>query len=117
MQFTDLFRKNDTAAPTENLDVSAALFLQQVIHVLEVLHMTTLITRHRDRLHVLLDRAIDHFLNRTIVTKVDHFRATALNDPPHDVDSGIVPVKKRGSGNNPDLIVGNVNGRLFHTSG
>jgi hypothetical protein len=43
---------------------------------------------------------------------VDHLGAGALDDPPHNVDGGVVAIEERGSSNDPDLVLGDVGGGL-----
>ena len=62
--------------------------------VLEVLHVPALVGRHRDALDVLLERGVDHLLHGAVVAEVDHLAALALEDPPHDVDRGVVTVEQ-----------------------
>jgi hypothetical protein len=33
------------------------------------------------------------------MTKVDHFNSGTLDDAAHDIDGGVVAIKKRGGGN------------------
>ncbi len=38
------------------------------------------------------------------MSEVDHFGALGLQEPPHDVDGGVVPVEQAGGGHEPDRI-------------
>ena len=44
--------------------------------------------------------------DRTVVPQMDHLRAAGLEDAPHDVDRGIVPVEQRGGGDQADFLLG-----------
>ena len=61
--------------------------------------MTALIRRHGDSVNVFLNSRIDHLIYTTIMTKVDHFNSGTLDDAAHDIDGGVVAIKKRGGGN------------------
>ena len=75
VQFLDLGRHDDAAAAAEDLDVLAAVGLQQVDHVLEELDVAALVGGDGDALHVFLQRGIDDFLHRAVVAEVDDFGA------------------------------------------
>ena len=59
-------------------------------------------------LHVLLDRGGDDLVDRAVVAEVDHLGALALQDPPHDVDRGVVAVEQAGGGDEPHRVRGHV---------
>ena len=113
MQFADLGWHDHATAAAEDLDVLAAIGTQQVDHVLEVLDMAALIRRHRNALHIFLQRAVHHFLDRPVVTQVDHFAAHALQDASHDVDRGIMAIEQRRCGHESHLVRHAVFGELF----
>ena len=94
MQLLDLGRHDHAAAAAEDLDVAAAPLAQQVEHVLEVLEVPALVGRHRDALHVLLERAVDDLVHRAVVAEVDDLGAGRLQDAPHDVDGRVVAVEQ-----------------------
>ena len=91
-----------------------ALFLQEVVHVLEVFHVATLVGGHGNCLGIFLNGTVDHFFNGAVVAEVDHFTAGGLNDAAHDVDSGVVSVEKCRSGDNPDFMLWDIRLNLFH---
>ncbi len=102
----DLVLHDHPATTADDLDVSGALALEQLDEVLEVLHVPALVGRHRDALHVLLQRGVDHLLHGAVVPQVDDLAALALEDPAHDVDRCVVPVEQAGGGHQPDRVGG-----------
>ncbi len=112
VQLLDFGRHDDATAAAEDLDVLAAVGLQEVDHVLEELDMAALIRGDADALHVLLQRGIDDFLHRAVVTKMDHLGAGQLQDAAHDVDRRVVTVEQRGGGNETHLVLRLVWGQL-----
>ena len=55
----------------------------------------------------------DDLVDRAVVAEVDHLGALALEDPPHDVDGGVVAVEQAGGGDEPHRVDGDVQvGRL-----
>ena len=113
VQFPDLGRHDDAAAAAEDLDVRAAVRLQQVDHVLEELDVAALVTGDGDALDVLLQRRVDDLLHRAVVAEVDDLRAGRLQDAAHDVDRCIVAVEQRSGGNEADLVLRLVGGQLL----
>ena len=67
---------------------------QQVEHVCEEFDVPALIRRDCDAVRILLDRAIDDFLDRAVVPEMNHLAARRLQDPPHDVDRCVVAVEQ-----------------------
>ncbi len=98
LQFGDLFRGDGAATAAEHAHVAGAAFLQHVDHVLEVLDVPALITGQRDAVGVFLQRGAHDILDAAVVAQVDHLRTLALDQPPHDVDGGVVPVEQAGRG-------------------
>ena len=76
--------------------------------------MATLIRGHRNGLGIFLNGGIHHFFNTAVVTKVNHFYTSALNDATHNIYGGIVTIKKRGGGNNSDIIFRNIRFNKVH---
>ena len=113
-QFLNFFRKDDPASPTKYFDVSSTTLLKQIIHIFKILHMTALIRRHGDSVNVFLNGRIYHLIYTTIMTKVDHFNSGTLDDAPHDIDGGVVAIKKRGSGNDTYFMLRQVRFWLLH---
>ena len=108
MQFLDLAGKDCTSAPAENLDMPAAILVEQVFHVFKEFHMTALVAGDGDSLHIFLDGAFNDLVHAAVMTQVDDFGALALQDAAHDVDGGIVSIKKAGGGNNADFVLRSV---------
>ncbi len=77
--------------------------------------MASLIRRDGDALHVLLDRRPDHVVDGPVVAEVDHLDALRLEDPPHDVDGGVVPVEQAGGSDEADGVLGRVGHRVLET--
>ena len=94
VQFPDFRRDDDSAATAIDANAFAAALPQQVEHVPEELDVPALVARHRDALHVFLQRGGDDLLDRAVVPEMDHLRAHALQDAPHDVDAGVVAVEE-----------------------
>jgi hypothetical protein len=86
--------------------MSSTPLLEQVVHVLEKFHVPTLVGSDGNGLHILLDGTVYNFLNGSIVSQVDHLTACGLNDAPHDVNCGIVPIEERGRRDNADVVLG-----------
>jgi len=114
VQFLNFFRKDGAAATTKDADVPRAPLVQQVLHVLEVLHVPALVGGHGDGLGVFLDGRGDHLVHAAVVPQVDDFASGFLHDPPHDVDGGVVAVKQARGGDDADFVLGLVGGLLFH---
>jgi len=104
LQFADFVGHDHATATAKHLDVLAAPALEQVHHVLEVLHMPALVRADGNALHVFLQSGGDHFVHAAVVPEVDHLCAHALQDAAHDVDGRIVPVKQAGSGDKAHLV-------------
>ncbi len=105
VQFPDLGRHDDPATTTKDLDLAAAIGLQQVQHVFEEFDVPALVGGDRDALDILLKSGIDDFLYRTVVSEVDHLGAGGLDYAAHDVDRRIVAVEQRGRGNETQLVL------------
>jgi hypothetical protein len=56
---------------------------------------------HRAALGVLLKDRIHYLADRPVVAETDHLRTLGLEDPPHDVDRGVVAVEQRGRADEP----------------
>ena len=66
--------------------------------------MPALVRGHGDGVCIFLYGAIDHFGHAPVVPQVNHLHPCCLDDPSHDVDGGVVAVKKGGGGHHPDLV-------------
>jgi hypothetical protein len=76
-------------------DVLAALLLQHVDHVLEVLVVAALVGADSDPIGILLDGRAHDVGDAAVVTKVDHFGAACLQQPADHVDGGVMAVEQR----------------------
>jgi len=108
VQQLDLARDDHASAPAVDPDVSGAPLAQQLDEVGEVLHVAALVRAHRDALDVLLERSGDHLVHRAVVPEVDDLGALSLQDPPHDVDRGVVPVEEARGRHEPHGVRGHV---------
>src|SRR5664279_2721313 len=108
LQLADLVRGDDAAAAAENLDVACAPLPEQVHHVLEVLEVTALVAGDGNALGILLDGGVHDVLYGAVVAQVDHLAASGLEDPPHDVDAGVMPIEEAGGRDEADLVPGRV---------
>ena len=111
VQRGDLLGDDHAAAAAVDLDVARAALAQQVDEVVEVLDVAALVRRDRDALHVFRDRRGHDLVDRAVVPEVDDLGALALQDPPHDVDRGVVAVEQAGGGDEPDRVGGDVQRR------
>ena len=66
--------------------------------------MAALVGADGDALRVFLQRRRDNLVHRAVVPEVDDLRAHVLQDAPHDVDGGVMPVEQAGGSNDPYLI-------------
>ncbi len=101
----DLVVHDDAAATADHPHVRRAGLLQQLDEVLEVLDVPALVRRHRDAVDVLLERGVDHLLHRPVVPEVHDLAALALEDPPHDVDRGVVAVEQARRRHQADVVL------------
>ena len=108
LQLGNFAGDDDTATTAKNLNVTRALFTQQVDHVFEVLDVAALVGADRNALHVFLQGGGDHVVNAAVVPQMDHFGTHALQDAAHDIDGRIVAVKQAGRRYKADLIFGTV---------
>ncbi len=74
LEFGNLGRKDGSAAAAENANVTRAFFLQQVVHVFEVLNVPALVRGHGNGIGIFLNGCIHHFLHTAVVAEVDDFR-------------------------------------------
>ena len=95
VQCFDFAIGNRAAAAAEHPDVTAAALLQQLHHELEELDVPTLIGANRDRLRIFFNRGFDNFFHAAVVAKVNDFCTFLLQNPPHDVDRGIMSIEQR----------------------
>lgn len=94
-EFRNLIRGDRPAPPDHDRDVLRA-FSGQLIHkIFEILHVTTLVGAHRNRLCILRKGGLNELRNRAVVSEMHHFRALGKQETPDQVDCGIVTVEKR----------------------
>lgn len=93
---------------TEYLDMATAVLIKQVLHVGEELHMSALIGRDGDALHILFDRRFHDLRYGPVVSEMDDLGPHALQDPAHDVDGGVMAVKKTCGGDQANFVMGGV---------
>ena len=72
--------------------------------------MAALVGGDRDRVRVFLDRGLDDLVDRAVVAEVDHLGALRLEQPPHDVDGGVVAVEEAGGRHDPESLAGALGG-------
>ena len=102
LQRLDLGGHDHAAAPAEHLGVGPAGLRQPVDQVAEVLDVAALVRADGDALHVLLDGRPHDLVDRAVVPQVDDLGPLRLEDPPHDVDRGVVAVEQAGRGHEAD---------------
>ncbi len=73
--------------------MARSFFLQQIIHVFEILVVSALVGRHRNGIGIFLNGGIHHLFYTAVVPQVNHFYARGLDDAAHDVYGGIVSIK------------------------
>lgn len=94
MQFLDLPGEDRTATAAKQAYMAAAVLVQQVLHVFEEFQVAALVRGDGNALYVFFDSAFDDLGYRPVMPQVNDFRPLRLQDPPHDIDRRIVPVKK-----------------------
>ena len=104
----DLLGHDDPAAPAEDPDLARPGLFEQLGQVLEVLHVAALVGADRHPLGVLVEHRVHHVADRPVVPEVDHLGPLRLQDPPHDVDRGVVPVEQCRRGDEPHRVNGHV---------
>src|SRR5699024_3060768 len=96
LQLLDLISNNNATTASIYIDMPCSALFQQIYHILEILHMPALIRAYGDALNILLNGAVYNLMNRAIVPQMNNLSSAALQDTPHDVDAGIMAVKKTG---------------------
>ena len=114
VKLLDFLRENGSSASTKNPNVPRPAFVQEVLHVLEVLHVSALVGGHGDRLGVFLNGGGHHLVDAAVVPEMDDFTSGPLHDAAHDVDRGIVTVKQAGGRDDSDFVLGGVGGGILH---
>ena len=67
--------------------------------------MPALIRADGNGLGVFLQRSVDDFRHRAVVTEMDNLHAGGLKESTHNVDGGVMTVKKGRRGNDPDVVL------------
>ena len=93
MKFFDLFGKDNASAPSEDQDMPASPFVQEIVHVFKELHMASLVGGYCHRMSIFLDGTINDLLHGPVVSEMDHLRPAGLQDTAHDINGCIVAVK------------------------
>ena len=94
MQLVDFFRQDGTPTATKNLDVAGTLFLQEVVHVFEVLNVPALVRGHGNGIGIFLNSSIYDLFDGAVVAEVNDLTTGTLNDATHDVNGRVVAVKQ-----------------------
>ncbi|MNY08377.1 hypothetical protein D3C86_1412280 [compost metagenome] len=93
-QFPDLFRQDYTTTTGKYFDMSCTFFIQQVVHVFQVFHVTTLVRSHRNRIGIFLYRAIYYLLHTSVMAQVNHLSTIGLHHAAHDINRSIMPIEQ-----------------------
>jgi hypothetical protein len=110
VQLRDLVGDDDAPAAAVDPHVGSPLGPQAIEQVAEVLDMAALVGADGHGLHVLVHRGAHDLVNRPVVPQVDDLGTLALQDPPHDVDRGVVAVEQAGRGHDPHRVDRRVQG-------
>ena len=94
----DLLGRDRAAAAAKDADVAGAHLLEPVHHVAEELVVTALVGADGNTVGVFLDGRTDDVVDTSVVAQMHDLDTLRLNQPAHDVDSGIVAVKERSGG-------------------
>ena len=73
--------------------MAAACFFQQVVHVLEILHMPTLVRGNGYGVGIFLYGTVHHLLHTPVVAQVYHLGTAGLHNAAHDIDRRIVAIE------------------------
>src|SRR5258708_11186596 len=84
--------------------MAAAIFLQQVLHILKEFQVPALVGGDGDPLHIFLDGAFHYFRLRPVMSQVNDLSPLRLQEPPHDIDRGIMTIEERRSRNEPHFM-------------
>ena len=101
--------------PPVDLYVAGAVFVEHLAHVLEELHVTTLIAGDRDALSVFLDGSGDDLFDTPVMTEMYHLGAGRLEDAAYHIDRRVVAVEERGRRDDSDRVPFGVNLCIWHT--
>ena len=81
-----------------------ALLSEEVNHVPEELIVSALVAAHCNCVGIFLDGGCDDVGDRAVVSEVNDLGPSCLDQPAHDVDRGVVPIKQRGSSDDAKLV-------------
>ena len=106
VQLFDFAIGHGAAAATEDTNVSTTAFFQKLDHELEELNMPALVRRNRNALRIFFNRSFHNLFDTAVVPKVNDLGAFLLQNPPHDVDRGIVAIEQRSRRHKTQLVGG-----------
>src|SRR5690606_27045191 len=109
VELLDFLRKNGTTSTAKNADMVGAPLAQQIVYIFEKFVVPALVRRQGNTLYIFLDGGIHNFLCAAVMSKVDDLCAGTLHNAPHDIDSRIVPIKKRCCRHNPHMVMRRIN--------
>ena len=88
--------------------MAGASFGKSLDKVGEVLDVSALIRRDRNTLDILLERCCHDLFNTAVVPEVHDLDTLGLQEPAHNVDGGIVPIKDARGRNKPNRVLRDV---------
>jgi hypothetical protein len=71
---------------------------QEVTQVAKEFHVATLVGGDGDGLHVFFDGGGDDLLSGAVVSEMNYLGTCVLEQPPEDVDGGVVTIEQVGGG-------------------
>src|SRR5690606_4403162 len=75
VEFFNFGGKDYSASASEQTNMATSFFLEQVVHILEILHVSSLIGSNGDCISIFLDGTINHFLDASVMTEMNYFGA------------------------------------------
>src|SRR5436190_20085266 len=97
--------QNSTSTTTKNFNIAATIFIQQIFHVPEEFHMTTLVTGDSNTLYIFFNSSFHYFFYTPVVPQMNDFNSFALHNTSHNIDGSIMAIKKRCCCYNPYFIL------------
>ena len=73
--------------------MTATALVEQVLHVFKKLHVSALVTGNGNALRVFFNSGFYNFLDAPVMSQMNDLGSLLLQDPTHDINSRIVPVK------------------------
>ena len=107
----DLLGSDRAAAAHHDPDMLGAGLPEQIHHVAEVLVVPALVGTAGYGVGVFLQRGSDDVCDAPVMPKVYDLGAVRLQQPPHDVDGGIMPVEQRRGRHEPQRRSAGIGGR------